>query len=171
MSSLLYLVRHGIAEADAATGSDADRCLTAVGARKMRRAALGLQRLGVVPDAVLASPLRRAEQTAAILVEVLAPSLAVEIYPPLAPGQTAEDVLRGLGAHRGAHHVMLVGHQPDLGRLASHLLTGSATITALPFKKGGVAAIHVASLPPRAAGFLAWFMTPKQLRAVGRGMR
>ena len=62
---------------------------------------------------------------------------------------------------------MLVGHQPDLGRLASHLLTRSSRLAPLPFKKGAVAAIHVDTIPPRVPGVLMWFMTPKQLRTVG----
>jgi hypothetical protein len=35
---------------------------------------------------------------------------------------------------------------------------------ALLFKKGGVAATEVGSLPPGASGTLLWFLTPKQLR-------
>jgi phosphohistidine phosphatase SixA len=61
---------------------------------------------------------------------------------------------------------MLVGHQPGLGELASQLLTGATSVVPLPFKKGGVAAIEVAALPPRTPGTLLWFVTPKQLRAM-----
>jgi phosphohistidine phosphatase len=168
MSCILYLIRHGIAGPADSTTNDADRQLTDDGVRKMKRAASGLKRLGVVPDVILSSPLRRAEQTAAAVASILDPGCAVTIYPPLAPGNAVKDVLRGLGHHRGARHIMLVGHQPDLGELASHLLTGSTGIVPLPFKKGAVAAIQVASLPPRAPGSLEWFMAPGQLRAIGR---
>jgi len=168
MSCVLLLVRHAIAGPAPAGMSDADRTLTRDGARKMRQVALGLKRLGVVPDAILSSPLRRAEETAAVLVSVLTPDLPVEIYPRLAPGHDAADVLKGLHPYRAARVLMLVGHEPDLGQLASHLLTGSSGLAPLPFKKGGVAAFQAASLPPRSAGTLLWFMTPKQLRAIGR---
>ncbi len=166
MSATLYLVRHGIAEERAGSGRDADRRLTAEGIRKMHEVAAGLERLGVRPDAVLSSPLRRARETAAVLVEVLAPDLAVEIYAPLAPPCDPVEVLAGLGKHRGARHIVLVGHQPDLGELASQLLTGSPATAPLPFKKGSVAAIAIGAVPPRANGVLQWAMTPKQLRAV-----
>lgn len=166
----LYIVRHGIAEPKGGI-ADADRRLTEVGVRRFRRAALGLKRLGIVPDVILSSPLIRAEQTAQLLVAVLAPELAVEIYPPLAPGNQISEVLAGLRAYRRARHIMLVGHQPDLGELASHLLTGSASVVSLPFKKGGVAAIEVTALPPHNAGNLEWFMAPRQLRAIARGGR
>jgi len=166
MSCTLYLVRHGIAEDAAAGTDDKDRALTSEGTRKMTRAAIGLKRLGIAPDVILSSPLRRAHETAALLAEAILPNRAIEIYEPLAPGTAAEELMRGLRSHRAVHHLMLVGHQPDLGELASHLLTGSVTLVPLPFKKGAVAAIDVPALPPRASGLLLWFLTSKQLGAI-----
>jgi phosphohistidine phosphatase len=166
VSATIYLVRHAIAGPAPAGLSDGDRRLTADGVRRMRRAAAGLKQLDVVPDVILSSPLQRAEETAAILADVLAPQLVVEIYPTLAPGHAPEEAVRGLYRYRAARTLMLVGHQPDLGQLASHLLTGTSTLVGLPFKKGGVAAIAVSALPPKSAGSLRWFVTPKQLRAM-----
>jgi phosphohistidine phosphatase len=166
MSCTIYLVRHGIASAAAVGTSDADRALTPEGARKMTRIAAGLRRLGPVPDVILSSPLRRAEETARLLATGLTPKGSVEIYPPLAPGHDAGDVLKGLQVHRRARAVMLVGHQPDMGEIASFLLTGSTSLVPLQFKKGGVAAIAVAAVPPRSSGTLLWFLTPKQLRLI-----
>jgi phosphohistidine phosphatase len=171
MSCTIYLVRHGIAGPPPAGMSDGDRRLTAEGERKMRRAALGLKRLAVAPDVVLSSPLTRAERTAALVIEALAPDLPLEIYAPLAPGHSAAEILHGLHPYRAARQLMLVGHQPGMGELASHLLTASSQVVPLEFKKGGVAAIGVGGLPPRAAGVLEWLMTPKQLRAIGRAKR
>lgn len=167
MSCVIYLVRHGIAAEPAARTADSERPLTDEGTRKMTRAALGLKRLEIVPDVVLSSPLRRAQETAALLASTLAPDLEVEIYQPLAPGGVPVELLRGLRPYRAAGHLILVGHQPDLGELASHLLTGSIALAPLPFKKGAVAAIEVASLPPRTTGVLRWFLTSTQLRAIG----
>jgi phosphohistidine phosphatase len=167
MSCTLYLVRHGIAAVPSADALDADRALTAEGTRKITRVASGLQRLGVEPDVILSSPLRRARETAALLANALAPQHSVEVYEALAPGGAPADVLRGLRVYRSAHHLVLVGHQPDLGELASQLLAGSPGRVCLPFKKGAVAAIDVSSLPPRASAALRWFLTPKQLRAIG----
>jgi phosphohistidine phosphatase len=166
MSRMIYLVRHGIAGPATEGMSDAERALTPDGQRKMRRAAAGLKRLGVVPEVVLSSPLRRAQETAAVLAGVLMSESSVETYPPLAPGHQAVEVLKGLRAYRWARELMLVGHEPDMGLLASQLLTGSAALAPLPFKKGAVAAVRVDLVPPRATGELLWFMTPQQLRAV-----
>src|SRR5438552_3029245 len=133
MSCTIYLVRHGIA-GDATAGiSDAARALTPGGARKVTRIAAGLKRLGVVPDVILSSPLRRAEETAKLLAAVLTPDAAVGIYAPLAPGHPTADVVKGLQEHRRARAVMLVGHQPDMGEIASFLLTGSASLVHLDF--------------------------------------
>lgn len=171
MTCTLVLLRHGIA-ADAKDGSpDAERALTEEGARKTERAAQGLKEIGIVPDVVLTSPLRRAEETAQIACRILAPERALEIYPPLAPGHDPGEVVDGLRSYRKARQILLVGHQPDLGELASHLLTGSRSLVPLAFKKAGAAAITVSGVPPRSAGVLEWFLTPMQLRAIARNGR
>lgn len=166
MSVVVYIMRHGIA-ADPAPGmSDADRALTAEGVRKTERAAVGLQRIGVKPDVILSSPLRRAEETARLVADVLTPNASIELFPPLAGGFAVEDVVKGLRPHRQVRELLLVGHQPDLGQLASYLMTGAANLAPLPFKKAGVAAIELGSVPPRSAGLLQWFLTPGQLRDI-----
>jgi phosphohistidine phosphatase len=167
MVCTLYLMRHGIAAEPARGTDDADRALTDEGVRKTTQVAIGLKRLGVELDGILSSPLRRAEETARLVADVVSPTLAVELYPPLSAGATAQDILKGLRPARRETRLLLVGHQPDLGDLASYLMTGSASLAPLPFKKAAVAAITVASLPPRATGLLEWFLTPGQLRAIG----
>jgi phosphohistidine phosphatase len=171
MSCTLFLLRHAIAADPAPGQSDEDRALTPDGARKMRRIARGLKALGFRADVVLTSPLRRAEETAALLVAELDPAPSVEIYQPLGPGHDPSDVLAELRRYRSTQRLVLVGHQPDLGELASHLLTGAASRVPLPFKKGGVAAIDVSSLPPRSTGTLQWFATPRMLRAMASSRR
>ena len=169
MTCTVLLVRHGIA-IDAGPGvADADRALTPAGARKMTAIARGLRRLGVRPDAIVSSPLLRAQQTAERLQQVLLPDQEVEIYAALAPGNDPSDTVKGLAAYRGARQLVLVGHQPDMGELAAYLLTGSTALVAFEFKKGAVAAIDVPSLPPRSAGLLRWFLAPRHLRAIARG--
>lgn len=171
MSVMLYLMRHGIAADPAPGTSDADRPLTEEGVRKTTRVAVGLQQIGVAPDVILSSPLRRAEETARIVAAVVAPSARVELYPLLAGGEPVEDVVKNLRVPRRAREILLVGHQPDLGQLASYLLTGSANLAPPPFRKASVAAINVTAVPPREAGVLEWFLTPAQLRAIAGGGR
>ena len=55
----------------------------------------------------------------------------------------------------------LVGHEPDIGQLASKLL---GMRRAIEFRKGAVCRIDVDGLPPGGPGRLAWFATPRMLR-------
>lgn len=113
----LYLVRH----ADAAPGEpDELRSLTAEGREQARQLGERLRDGGVAPDAVLTSPLLRARETGNILCKEL--DAAVETDDRLAPGATA-DALRQAVAERG-EHVVVVGHQPDCGKIAAELSGG-----------------------------------------------
>ena len=126
----LYLVRH----AEAAPGHPDDlRPLTPSGRQRARE--LGAELAGSRPDAVVSSPLLRARETAAAIAE--AAGVDVEVDERLAPGTTTERLLAAL-AGRG-ERVVVVGHQPDCGEIASEL-TGRA---APPFAPGAVHAIDL----------------------------
>lgn len=171
MAVTVYLMRHGIAAEPSRETRDADRALTPEGIRKTMRVAVGLRALNVRPELILSSPLRRAEETARLVAEALGPSPAVEIYSPLAAGAAPKTVLGNLPRMRGLHQLLLVGHQPDLGRLASYLMTGSAELAPLPFKKASVAALSMDALPPRSTALLEWFLAPTHLRAIAEGRK
>jgi phosphohistidine phosphatase len=110
----LVLVRH----AEAAPGSpDELRALTSEGHEQARQLGDRLRADGIQPDAVLSSPLLRARETATELG--FGPPEAVD---ELGPGATEEDV-RAAIADRG-DTVVVVGHQPDCGRIAAALSGG-----------------------------------------------
>ncbi len=111
----LVLIRH----ADAAPGTpDELRALTAEGHEQARRLGERLRAEGITPDAVLSSPLLRARETATDLG--LGPP---EAHDALAPGATEEGV-RAAVAGRG-DTVVVVGHQPDCGRIAAAFSGGA----------------------------------------------
>ena len=113
----LYLVRH----AEAADGEpDELRPLTAEGRRAARELGERLAAEGIHPDAVLTSPLLRARQTGAELARPA--GLEADADERLAPGATAESV-KAAAAGRG-DAVVVVGHQPDCGRIAAALTGG-----------------------------------------------
>ncbi len=160
----LYVIRHGIAEDRGPDGSDASRALTEVGRERMADGVRGLRALDVRLDAIFTSPLIRAMETAEILSQGL-PGPEPEILSLLGTGGArAESILREIvGA---GERVALVGHEPTLGELVSVAIAGVAT-GATPLKKGSVARVD---LPPSlrpGSGQLAWFLAPKQLRALG----
>lgn len=167
MSAEIYIMRHGIAEDTSASGADADRLLTAEGKRKIVEIARGLKALAVRPVVVVSSRLPRAMETATLTAEVLGIGIEVEPLTSLEPGYDAQATLDELQMYHDAKSVLLVGHQPHLGELASLLITGTPSRAPLPFRKGAVAALEVDAVPPRHPAILLWFMTPKQLRGLG----
>jgi phosphohistidine phosphatase len=161
----LYLIRHAIAEESARSGRDADRALTDDGKERMRRAAEGLRAAGVRLELVLTSPYRRAVETAEIVAAALGGVECREL-PELAAGAVPATVLAELSPYRKLEELALVGHQPDLGHLASQILTGSPDLCPIAFKKGSVACFEIETPRMPFRGELAWLLTPKHLRAL-----
>lgn len=167
----LYLLRHGIAAAkdDPAFESDIERPLTKKGIKKFRKAARGIERLAVPFDAILSSPLVRARQTADVVAEIVLHESAVDEIPALAPDSSPEQLLSELRGVEGKEHVILVGHEPFLGKLAGFLLMRSNdSDVQIPLKKGGICRIEIDNVPPTQPGQMHWLLTPKQLRLLAQ---
>ncbi|MBK9244402.1 MAG: phosphohistidine phosphatase SixA [Burkholderiales bacterium] len=113
---------------------DLGRALTGKGEKQARRMAAWLH--AHLPDSarILVSPARRSQQTAQALAE-LAPR-KLKTVDALAPGASVEQVLQAVRWPDAKSVVVVVGHQPTLGWMASRLLAG--TETDWPIKKGGV---------------------------------
>jgi phosphohistidine phosphatase len=128
----LFVIRH----AEAAPGDpDELRPLTPGGRAQARAVGERLAAEGIRPAAVLTSPLRRARETGDTLAEVL--GCASEASESLAPGATADSV-RAAIVGRG-ETVVVVGHQPDCGRIAAELGDGREP----PFPPAGVVEVEV----------------------------
>lgn len=125
----LILWRH--AEAEDTAPSDAARQLTARG-RKQAQAVAKWLRHRLEPDAViLSSPAARTVQTVESLTD------QYRTVESIGPGATPEAVLAAAQWPEGiAQTVVIVGHQPTLGLVASQLLTGEAVEWTI--KKGAV---------------------------------
>ena len=162
----LYLMRHGLAEARGeAWPDDTKRPLTEQGVSRLRKSARALARVGVPIDVVLTSPLVRTRQTAEIVAAAFGPRPPVVNVEALAPGGTPTALAAELEKHARRPHIVIVGHEPGIGELAAWLV---GMRHPLEFKKGGVCRIDVDALPPRGAGKLRWFLTPKILRSLRR---
>jgi phosphohistidine phosphatase len=131
----------------------------------MREVARGLKTQVEGIDIVATSPLPRARETAEILANVFG-STDPENLDMLAPGVDAKAVLRWLGEQRATATVALVGHEPDLSRLAALLTLGSPS-AAITMKKGAVCSIEFDGRPATGAGTLVFLMQPGQLRRLG----
>lgn len=161
----LYLLRHAIAEARSESGADEDRALTPKGRARMIRAAQGLKKMRVRPEVILTSPARRARETAEIVAARL-DGVPVETMPELAAAKDPGSVVVALRARSDAKGLVIVGHQPGLGELASLLLSGSTSRLMLDLKKGSLACLdlELAGGAPRAT--LRWLVTPRLLRSL-----
>lgn len=123
----LVLWRH----ADAEDGLvDMKRELTDKGRKQATRVAKWLRPRLEGEWEILVSPAARARQTAEAL------DLDFDVRLTLGPAATEDALLREAGWPRNDRHVMIVGHQPTLGRVAARLLTGH--VGDLSLKKGAL---------------------------------
>ena len=164
---ILYVVRHGIAEDAAAGAPDATRRLTPKGRRRMEQVARGLRALGVAPSVVVTSPLPRAHETATIVAAALPDAPVPRLVDALAPDVPAAETVRALRVFARHRALLVVGHQPNLGRLLALLLTGSEEGAPLDLRKGACAALELSGLAPRGATALRWLLPPRALRRLG----
>ncbi|MBW4650724.1 MAG: phosphohistidine phosphatase SixA [Kastovskya adunca ATA6-11-RM4] len=142
----LYLIRHGIAVERDACISDEDRPLTDKGRQKTDKVAKRLRDMGLRFDMILASPLVRSRQTAAILKAANLSSHMQE-FPPLAPEGNIQDWISWLETQRRqdaskVQCLALVGHQPNLANWAETLVWGQIK-EKLELKKAGVIGLHL----------------------------
>lgn len=114
----LILWRHADAANAASEQEDMDRRLTAKGRKQALQMAKWLERN--MPDGVrvFSSPARRAIETAEAL------DRKVTTASLLAPGCSVAHILAVADWPDNRHTVLIVGHQPELGRAASMLLFG-----------------------------------------------
>ena len=113
----LILWRH--AEAEEGGTDDLRRRLTSKGRKQATRAAEWLLQRLPSRFSLIASPALRAHQTAQAL------GMPIKAEQALAPGASAKAIIEACAwpAYRGA--VVVVGHQPDLGRTLAQLVCGA----------------------------------------------
>jgi phosphohistidine phosphatase len=158
----LYILRHGIAVERGTPGykKDSDRPLTKEGIEKMREIAEAMLVLDLKFDLILSSPYARAEQTARLVAGELDEDVTFTEF--LLPDANALELIREINDEK-PQRVLLVGHEPDLSRLISLLVTGH-TDAMIDFKKGGLCKLTVDKLAFSQCATLNWLLTPKLLR-------
>lgn len=152
----LILWRHAEAEDGGAHLPDAKRRLTARGDKQAHDVAKWLRARLPKKTRILVSPAMRTQQTAHAL------ALPFEVEPKIAVGADAVHLLAAAHwpEHSGA--VLLVGHQPTLGRLAALLLSGAEADWSV--KKGAVWWLSKRSREGRNQTVLRAVMNPEMLR-------
>lgn len=140
---------------------DLARPLTSRGEARTRESARGLARLEPDVSVILTSPLERARATARVVQDVIGTGKP-EVLEALAPGSSYRKLIETLATRASDETLLLVGHEPDLGKLVGTLVFGAPA--ALPLKKAGACAISFVGPPHAGKGQLVWFLPPRALR-------
>ena len=160
----ILVIRHGTAE-DAANGDDARRELTKAGRKEMKEVAAGLKTIIESIDAIGASPLVRAQQTAEIVAKAYG-DLSVDTVDTLTPDSDPSELGDWLAPLAWAEVVAIVGHEPHLGHLVTWFMTGAGN-SRVALSKGGAALLELSGRPTAGSGTLQWLLTRSQLRHLG----
>lgn len=97
---------------------DDERRLTAKGVKQAERIAAWLKERLPKDAVIVASPARRARETAQALTKKF------EVIEEVGTGASPQAVLKAAGWPHGEGTVVVIGHQPTLGQTAALLLTG-----------------------------------------------
>lgn len=150
----VYLVQHGKAKSEV---EDPQRPLSDQGRDEVERVAWQVAAAGVKVIRILHSGKLRARQTAEIFARYLAPPLGLEEAGGLNPLDDP-DRAKTL-VERAPEPLMLVGHLPHLGRLASALILGNPEREIIRFYMGGLVCLTRVEGGWR----IGWALTPEVL--------
>lgn len=164
----LYILRHGKAGTHVADPvQDEARSLSGAGAQEMQSIARWIAAREIPFDLAVTSPLPRARETAEIVVRACGIENRLVAWIELAQGHDPGTVLAKLqdACERDPcpSTVLIVGHEPGLSTLISHIVAGHNE-AGIVLKKGGFARIRDVSISPAVRGELAWLLTPGMMR-------
>ncbi len=151
----IYLVQHGNAVAKEA---NPERPLSEEGRREVERIAGFIKPLNISVCNLWHSPKTRAVQTAEILAGVIKSDGGVIEHEGLGPNDDVVKI-RDEIVKRG-EDIMIVGHLPFLGRLASLLITGSESAKVAAFQQGGTVCLESSE---DNVFTICWMVTPELL--------
>jgi len=148
-----FLVRHGAAMSE---HEDPKRPLSNPGRKGVEKVARALAARGIMVAEILHSDKLRAKETAEILARSLLPRAGVREIRGLAPED--DPWLAKAELEEASGPLMLVGHLPHLGRLASLLVAGDPERKVVDFQPAGVVCLC------RAGGVweIQWALSPAQ---------
>ena len=152
----LYLVQHADAIQE---GEDAHRVLTEQGWADIRKVAdYAAAHLDIKVDRMVHSGKTRARQTAEALVPSVGLPRGLESTDGLDPMADPSVWERRLSEARD--DVLLVGHMPHVGKLASLLLTRDESASVVTFERGGILYLRKGD---RGAWSVRWMLVPSIL--------
>ncbi len=161
----IYLIRH----ADALPvdhqhiTTDEERPLSDEGLRQVARLVSAFKRLDIPITRIFCSPLKRTLQTAEELARQLGqPQSEVIACEQLLPGGSSKKLCKLLRQHQD-QHVLLIGHEPDLGLHTAYLIGSKRARIA--YAKGGMALVESNDPVRKGTGTLLWMLTSHWLNS------
>ena len=162
----LFILRHGKSGIRTSAPSDFKRKLSEVGKKEVEEISKVLQRSGIQFDYIITSPLKRALQTAEIILENQKTKKNNFLtWNELKPESKIIDATKKISKLKIDSSVLIVGHDPHLSMLIGNIITSSSSnVCSINLKKAGLAKIRLHSFSPELKGELRWLVTPKQIK-------
>jgi len=153
---LLYLMRHAAAESTT-LGGDANRPLSPTGREQLQRLIPLLLALGLRPEWIVASPYRRAMETAQLLAAGIGYSGEILSDTSLLPTSTPTAAQSLVLAFAQASQLLLIGHAPNVVTWVTQLCA-TATLR-IAFPSGAICCVELEN-PRSWTGRLCWHLIP-----------
>ncbi|MBW1722937.1 MAG: phosphohistidine phosphatase SixA [Deltaproteobacteria bacterium] len=158
----LYLMQHGMA---LDKEKDPAEHLSEEGRLRIQVSARAMNRLGIRPDLILASPKERSRETATIVARELdLPSDRIIETEKVKAMTPPEETLSFLEKYGDRQAVLITGHLPSLARIASRLISGGDEVS-IRIENGGILRIDVET---PWSGTLHWYLPPLLLERISR---
>lgn len=163
----LYMMRHadaGVARENPTL--DAKRALVKEGKQQCMLMASVLAGLRAQIDVIIASPLKRARQTAQFVATELGFEQPILTSDALAPEGDFVAFQQLINTHAGREGILVVGHNPNMHQFAERLVTGNGHANgqsgggSIRFRKASVARIDMARRPVQ----MQWLVDPRLAR-------
>jgi len=160
---LIHLMQHGVC---LSKELDPNQSLSPVGREQIEKSARAAQILGLRFELVVASPKVRSLETAMIMAEHTGyPPSRIQVTDVVKAMTPAKETLDYIRDYNGLESILIVGHLPSLGALASHILTKKTPVD-IAIENGGLMQLNLNM--NETCGALNWYMTPAQMAVIGQ---
>ena len=155
----LYLMQHGV---NLSKDQDPDKALSPEGKVQVETSGAGMKMLGLDFDAMVASPKKRAQQTAEKVASQLGIPMEVVVTDKVKAMADPEESMVFLKC-LGKESVLMAGHQPSIGKIVGKLI--GAGEEAVQVMNAGLIAVESEDMKP-GTGKLLFALTPEQLAMI-----
>lgn len=161
----LYIMRHG---AHLSSSIDETKPLSPVGREQVAESARAIFKMGIGFDVMVSSTLKRAVQSASIVAgQVEYPEKFITHTPLLEPKVSPKESISYLKQFEKNHAVFILGHLPNLGLIAGHLLCAGPEFS-LDIDNAGLIRLDLNDFSTRHAS-LKYHVTAHQLHLMAQG--